>query len=205
MTIDEFKKWAKDNPTEFQELVQASLTVDLIQEFTSTNKAGRSWLDSQKDQHHQKALETWKANNLDKIVTAEINKKHPPENPLQAELAAIKAEWEKEKTARAREALKNQALTIATAKKLPIELIDHFVGTDETTTAANLAALEKVWTDGLAAAAKEKFKEHGRTPHIGGQDNSKNPWSTEHFNLTEQGRISRENPDLARQLKSQAK
>src|SRR5690606_36019732 len=32
----------------------------------------------------------------------------------------------------------------------------------------------------------------------------KNPWSKEHFNLTEQGRIIRENPELAAQLKSQA-
>lgn len=32
----------------------------------------------------------------------------------------------------------------------------------------------------------------------------KNPWSKEHFNLTEQGRILRENPELAEQLKSQA-
>ena len=33
----------------------------------------------------------------------------------------------------------------------------------------------------------------------------KNPWSKEHFNLTEQGRILRENPDLAKQLQAQAK
>lgn len=30
----------------------------------------------------------------------------------------------------------------------------------------------------------------------------KNPWSKEHFNLTEQARILRENPELAKQLKS---
>lgn len=32
----------------------------------------------------------------------------------------------------------------------------------------------------------------------------KNPWSEEHFNLTEQGRLLRENPELAAQLKEQA-
>jgi chromosome segregation ATPase len=36
----------------------------------------------------------------------------------------------------------------------------------------------------------------------GGQ---KNPWSKEHFNLTEQGRILRENPELAKQLMAAAK
>lgn len=32
----------------------------------------------------------------------------------------------------------------------------------------------------------------------------KNPWSKEHFNLTEQGRIYRENPELAKQLQASA-
>jgi hypothetical protein len=41
----------------------------------------------------------------------------------------------------------------------------------------------------------------GREPSKGGV---KNPWSMEHFNLTEQGRILRENPELAEQLKAQA-
>lgn len=33
----------------------------------------------------------------------------------------------------------------------------------------------------------------------------KNPWSKEHFNLTEQGKILRENPELAKQLMASAK
>lgn len=33
----------------------------------------------------------------------------------------------------------------------------------------------------------------------------KNPWSKEHFNLTEQGRLLRENPDLAKQFMASAK
>ncbi|WP_039944492.1 phage scaffolding protein [Thermicanus aegyptius] len=36
----------------------------------------------------------------------------------------------------------------------------------------------------------------------GGSTGIKNPWSKEHFNLTEQARILRENPELAKQLQS---
>lgn len=39
----------------------------------------------------------------------------------------------------------------------------------------------------------------GRDPGTGG---IKNPWSKEHFNLTEQARILKENPELAKQLQS---
>ncbi|MBU5311905.1 phage scaffolding protein [Tissierella carlieri] len=38
-----------------------------------------------------------------------------------------------------------------------------------------------------------------------GDDYKKNPWSKEHFNLTEQGKIYRENPELAAKLKAAAK
>lgn len=39
-------------------------------------------------------------------------------------------------------------------------------------------------------------------PGTGGQ---KNPWSKEHFNLTEQGKLLKENPELAAQLKNTKK
>ena len=39
----------------------------------------------------------------------------------------------------------------------------------------------------------------------GDKSGQKNPWSKEHFNLTEQGRILRENPELAKQLMAAAK
>jgi hypothetical protein len=40
-----------------------------------------------------------------------------------------------------------------------------------------------------------------KTPPAGG----KNPWSKEHFNLTEQGKLLTENPDLAKQYMAMAK
>jgi len=60
---------------------------------------------------------------------------------------------------------------------------------------------------------KEQYKDlfkpdvKGKEPvNIGGGTPSiKNPWSKEHFNLTEQGRILRENPELAAQLQAAAK
>jgi hypothetical protein len=48
----------------------------------------------------------------------------------------------------------------------------------------------------------------GRTPVPPPGNNppaAKNPWSKEHFNLTEQGRILKEDPELAKQYQAQAK
>lgn len=67
--------------------------------------------------------------------------------------------------------------------------------------------------DEQLTALKEQYKDlfkpdlKGREPNnIGGTPpGTKNPWSKEHFNLTEQGRILRENPELAAQLQAAAK
>lgn len=47
---------------------------------------------------------------------------------------------------------------------------------------------------------------HGRKPNdtMTQPHPQKNPWSKEHFNLTEQGRILREDPERAQKLKAQA-
>ncbi|MCF6466353.1 phage scaffolding protein [Clostridium sp. Cult2] len=62
--------------------------------------------------------------------------------------------------------------------------------------------------DEQLAVLKEQYKDlfvpviKGRDPNnIGGNPPGiKNPWSKEHFNLTEQGKILKEDPELAKQL-----
>lgn len=57
---------------------------------------------------------------------------------------------------------------------------------------------------------KEQYKDLFKPDIVGNDPNNKyknnpgvkNPWSKEHFNLTEQGRIFRENPELAKQLQA---
>lgn len=75
----------------------------------------------------------------------------------------------------------------------------------------------KIETDGKVtgldeqiSAYKESYKDlftpkiEGRDPNNngGGKPPVNNPWSKEHFNLTQQAKILRENPELANQLKS---
>ncbi|WP_303060305.1 phage scaffolding protein [Veillonella magna] len=52
--------------------------------------------------------------------------------------------------------------------------------------------------------AKEEPKSAGYTPKGGAGPATKNPFAKETFNLTEQGRLFRENPEQARQLAAEA-
>lgn len=66
--------------------------------------------------------------------------------------------------------------------------------------------------DEQLAVLKEQYKDlfkpdvKGKEPNNIGSSSlgQKNPWSKEHFNLTEQGKLIRENPEKARQLIIQA-
>jgi hypothetical protein len=50
-----------------------------------------------------------------------------------------------------------------------------------------------VWLDEMRKSGRVWFKDAGK-------DSAKNPFTKEHFNLTEQGRLYRENPIAARQM-----
>lgn len=61
-----------------------------------------------------------------------------------------------------------------------------------------LVALKETYKDLFTPVVKGKIPNNNEKSHSG----EKNPWSKEHFNLTEQGRLLREDPELAAQLKA---
>lgn len=98
------------------------------------------------------------------------------------------------------------AVELLNEAQMPLEFKEFVVGVDEETTKAKVTTLKNLWNTALEQAVKERFKEKGRDPYdtSGSGNTVKNPWSKEHFNLTEQGRLLRENPELAKQLMASA-
>lgn len=76
--INEFLKG-----TDVEETFKVAPTIDTFKDLISTNKDFTSFMDSEKDKHSQKALETWKTNNLQTIINDEVlkatGKKKTPE------------------------------------------------------------------------------------------------------------------------------
>ena len=98
------------------------------------------------------------------------------------------------------------AVDLLTEAKMPLEFKEFVVGIDDETTKAKATTLKNLWNTALEQAVKERFKEKGRNIHeTDTTDTTKNPWSKEHFNLTEQARLLRENPELAATLRQMAR
>lgn len=209
MTLEELKAFLeanKDNQEVMNYLRGLIMTPEGVNAFLDT-EAGKKLLQPRLDQHFSKGLETWKEKTLPTLLDEEIKKKFPAETEEQKRLRKLEEELEKERQARIKSELINKATTLATQKGLPVDLVAYFVGQDEESTTNNLTALENIWQQHLQKAVEEKFKDNGRSPNAGGGGGGGqiNPWKKETFNLTEQGRLLRENPELARQLMAQAK
>lgn len=83
-------------------------------------------------------------------------------------------------------------------------MADILVFTDAASTNASLDAVEKAFRESVETGVNERLR--GGTPPggggggQGGSGGQKNPWKKETYNLTEQGKILKEDPDLAKQL-----
>lgn len=168
-------------------------------------------LQQQIDDYKQQIAERDKQlDNLSKQVkdneelTAEINR-------LKEENEAATKELQEKLEKQAFEFALERALNKAGAKNpkavkalLDLEKIKHvddnLIGLDE-----QLTALKE--SDGYLFGGEEPPGLKGRKPHETGEASlpiSKNPFAKEHFNLTEQGKLIRENPEQAKQLMVQA-
>lgn len=128
------------------------------------NSAVRSELDSEKDRHAAKHLDTWKANNLDALIEEEVNKRNPQKTPEQLEIEKLRAEIEAERKERAREALKTTALEALTKEGLPTDLIERLVGDDADTTTQHIESFKTIVEQVKQSAINGVYKDNGYTP-----------------------------------------
>jgi hypothetical protein len=145
------------------------VSLQTVQQFAETAE-GRAWLDSQKDKHLQKGLETCKSNNLEAMIDTEIKKRFPEKDARDLELDKLKTEIETMKDEKQRESLLNKAMKLAGEKGLPLELVSFFVGADDKTTDANLQKFEESYNAAVQKSLEERLKTDSYTPpaHTGG-------------------------------------
>jgi len=207
MDIKEINAYLEANKDseEVIKFIGGFVTTDRVKSFLAETEEGKRIMQSEKDAHFTKSLDTWKTNNLNALVEAEIAKRHPEETEDQKRIRKLELELSDSKKTAIKTGLKNRAITVLTEKGIPLDFADHFLGDDEAMTDANIAKLESVWQTSIQAAVEAKFKENGRDPHKSNNFNGGiNPWKKETFNLTMQAKILKENPELAKTLREQA-
>lgn len=133
----------------------------------------KAFLESENDKYFNKALGTWKENNLEKELEPLIQQKYPDliTDPVKKEAMEAKKEIEKLKAEMVRKDLLNEATKYALEKKLPVKLVEKFLGEDLDSTKANLDSFGEDWSKGLETMVNEKMKSNSYVPGKGSDGN----------------------------------
>ncbi len=142
----------------------ATLTLETVQAFLNDNVEGKKWLQSFADTRVTEAIKTYETKTLPKKLEEEIVKRYPPEMEEAKQLRELKAQFEQSQKEAAREKLVNQALSIATEKRLQSKLVESFVGEDAEKTTANLGVLEAEFNAAVQSEVDKRFKDGGTPP-----------------------------------------
>ncbi|MEC0179961.1 DUF4355 domain-containing protein [Paenibacillus peoriae] len=171
MKLEQVKQLIQENQTneEWQTYLQGlnPYSVEGIEQYIQSNQQAKSWFDSTVDKRSAKSLETWKTSHLESAVDAEIKKRFPAKDEKEIEVEKLRAEVENMKLEKQRERLTSQAIKIASEKKLPLPLVDFFIGADEEVTTANLTMLEQSLQVAVQQQVEQRLKGDGYTPPAG--------------------------------------
>lgn len=172
MTLEKMKEFIEQNKEdegvkEYLKGLAPKVDVSGIQKLADEDSEVKSWLDSIKDKHASKSLETWKTNNLEKLISEEVTKRNPSETPEQKQIRELTERLNKKEQDEQRQILLNKALVYADEKKLPKDVLEYFLGEDEDTTKANLEKFESVFTNHVESLVNERLKDSSYTPPKG--------------------------------------
>lgn len=179
-------------PTEAKEFDESKLD-KLIQAKVDkiTSKLGKEKADLQKE------LDKIKREKLsnEELKQLEITEKE------QALIERERALKDKENRLYAIKAIKTAGLDDGGDNSL--QLVNFVMAEEQTDIDVKVKAFGDLVKKFVTAEVNRKFKENGRTPNSNSNSGvSNNPFSKEHFNLTEQMRLLSENPELAKQLQT---
>lgn len=164
MNLEEVKQFLEENKE--SEDVKAYLgelkqpTAEDVEGFLDS-KDGQKLLQPRLDRNFSKGLETWKEKNLDQLVDDEVKKRNPDETEEQKRIRELEKAIEKSENEKKREKLMNKAVSHASEKGLPTDIVSFFIGDDEDTTIANLGTLEEKYNAAIEKAVNQKFKDNG--------------------------------------------
>lgn len=138
---------------------------------------------------------------LEALKAAQMTEEERKEAELKQEREALAAE----RAELARLKVENHATKILADKKLPLETLEFVAAEDESKTTDRIDKFTELVDKLVQAKVEEEFAKHGYTPGGGSSNKSVvNPFAKETFSLTEQGKLLRENPELAKKLAAQA-
>ena len=144
--------------SENKEVINEVLTTTHIENYLS-NQEGQKFIQPKLDKYFNKGLETWKQNNLEKLIDEEIGKRYPEETPEMRKIKELEQKLAEKEREAVRKELTIKAQQLASEKGLPTDLASYFIADNEDLTVENIEKFDLAYKSALDNAVIERTKE----------------------------------------------
>lgn len=147
-------------------LVSSGLTLDAFKEKIANDKDFKSFMDSEKDKHSTKALETWKSNNLDTLINdAVLKATGKKKTPEELKYEQLEKQLNEEKAIRIKAENTNKLNGLLSEAGLDPKKAAEFFNIDNMENIEKAIGNFKAYMDeGIKAGVKEQIAAGNYTP-----------------------------------------
>ncbi len=125
---------------------------------------GAKALQPKLDSHFTKSLETWKANNLEKIVNERVEALFPNETPQSKQMRELQLQIDRINGEKTKAEMATVTLNLLANEGVPNTFARFLQGVDEVTTKANISDFQHEFQTALNGNVEAKFKQFGHQP-----------------------------------------
>lgn len=165
---------------------------------------GKKFLQPKLDSYFSKGLDTWKNNNLQKLIDEEVSKRNPAETPEQKAMRELQVKMAKIESDKIKAEQVNIGQALAVEKGLPTSLVPYFVGDNESDTRTKMNFLELEFKSMLEKQVEARLKSASATPivnsNVGGGDSTPVAKDFMSMSYAERVELYEKNPKLYMQL-----
>lgn len=153
---------------EYTNFINGQMTAERINSYLDTEE-GKHYVEPIASRRYTQGLETWKKNNLDKLIDDEVKKRYPDQTPEQKRIAELEAKFKEAEQKAAKSELTAHALGVAQSKNLPTDLIKFFVGADKESTDNNISAFETAFNSAVEKVVTSRMGDSHKPENDNGE------------------------------------
>ena len=175
------------------------INLDSVKTFVGTDKDAKSWFDKEKDLHSNKVTDTFKKNDLPKLLSDKIKELYPEADPRDLRIKELEDKYNQKEAAEKRQIRMNKGIMHADSKKLPKELVEYLLGDSEESTIANIDKIESVFNPYITSQVEARLKS-GYKPSTEAGSTAMTKEEFQKLTYTERVKLSKDNPDQYKEL-----
>lgn len=204
ITFEQIQEALQTNEDLAKKVSTSFLTPEAITGYLETDD-GKKLLQPKLDSYFSKGLDTWKNNNLQKLIDEEVNKRNPAETPEQKAIRELQQQMAQANAERVKAEQIALGQAIASEKGLPTSLVPYFIGDNESDTRNKLNFLELEYKSTLEKQVEARLKSSGTTPNVNlqgtdGQNSNPQVKDFTKMSYAERVELYNSNPNLYMQL-----